>query len=253
MGRFKDATKSGDMETHTIGGSNFQFSAAKIETLGSAQQTLTTIVVDGSGSVGGFWEDIKAVIREVVRACRQSPRADSMMLRVVVFSDDVEEVHGLVPLQDCNDDDYDSMDMPGSLTALYDASYSAIKATTKYGRALTQKQYDVNGAVFIITDGGDNRSKTTPTMVKEALAEARTSEAMESIMPVLIGVNTDASSGLNSYLETFKNEAEFQQYVTIGEATPESLAKLGGFISRSISSQSQALGTGGPSKSLSFS
>ena len=70
-------------------------------------------------------------------------------------------------------------------------------------------------------------------------------------MPVLIGVNTD-TGGLNQWLETFKNDAGFQQYVAIGDATEGALAKLGGFISQSISSQSQALNSGGPSKSLSF-
>ena len=250
MGRFKDAG-SGDMDTHQIGGSNFQFSAAKIENLGATEYTLATIVVDGSGSVDSFWTQIKAAIQEVVRACRMSNRADNLMLRVLIFDGHLSEFHGFKPLPDCNEADYTGIDLPGGLTALYDATYEATSATIEYGRQLTMAQFAVNGAIFIISDGGDNQSKTTPKMVKAALAEARNTEAMESLMPVLIGVNTD-SSDLNSYLETFKDEAEFQQYVAIGKATPKDLAKMGTFISKSISSQSQALGTGGPSKSLSF-
>ena len=106
-------------------------------------------------------------------------------------------------------------------------------------------------AVFVITDGMDNASNLPASEVKTALEDARTSEALESIMPVLIGVNTDAS-GLNSYLDSFQREAGFQQYIAIGQATEAELAKLGGFISSSISSQSQALGSGGPSQSLTF-
>jgi len=106
--------------------------------------------------------------------------------------------------------------------------------------------------VFVITDGDDNGSKTSRKMVKDALADAKRKEALESIMPVLVGVNTDATTGLNSYLEEFKDEAGFQQYVAIPDATEKELAKLGGFISKSFSSQSQALGTGGPSQSLTF-
>jgi len=116
---------------------------------------------------------------------------------------------------------------------------------------LLASQYMSNAAVFVITDGMDNASKLPANEVQKALDDARTSEALESIMPVLIGVNTDAS-GLNAYLEAFQKEAGFQQYIAIGEATEAELAKLGGFISSSISSQSHALGTGGPSQSLSF-
>ena len=50
----------------------------------------------------------------------------------------------------------------------------------------------------------------------------------------------------------FKHEAGFQQFVSIKKATEKELAKLGGFISKSISSQSQALGSGGVSQSLTF-
>ena len=88
-------------------------------------------------------------------------------------------------------------------------------------------------------------------MVADALKDTKSSESMESMMPVLIGVNT-ASGGLNQYLEDFKNEAGFQQYVALADATKAKLMKLGGFISASISSQSKSLGSGAGSRSLSF-
>jgi len=66
-----------------------------------------------------------------------------------------------------------------------------------------------------------------------------------------VGVGTD-SGGLDPYLQAFRAEAGFQQYVGIGQATATELSKLGGFISRSLASQSQALGSGGPSVALSF-
>ncbi|UCE66565.1 MAG: hypothetical protein JSU85_00700, partial [Candidatus Zixiibacteriota bacterium] len=55
-----------------------------------------------------------------------------------------------------------------------------------------------------------------------------------------------------AYLDDFKDKANLQQFVNAGNATPKTLAKLANFISKSISSQSQSLGTGGPSQSLSF-
>lgn len=240
-----------NMESHQIGGSNFKFSAIRIEDLGASEYTLGVIVVDVSGSVEPFKNEIEGALKEVVKACRRSPRADNMMLRVVLFDDKVSEVHGFRPLPDCNEADYDGVIPSGGMTALYDAAYSSIKSAIEYGKQLTAKDFNCNAAVFVITDGQDNRSKMTCEMVAKALKEAKSAEALESIMPVLIGVNTD-DGNLDQYLTMFKHEAGFQQFVSIKKATEKELAKLGGFISKSISSQSQALGSGGSSQSLTF-
>jgi hypothetical protein len=53
-------------------------------------------------------------------------------------------------------------------------------------------------------------------------------------------------------LDNFKKEAELDEFIDIGSATKSSLSKLANFVSQSISSQSQALGSGGTSKLLSF-
>lgn len=249
MGRFQDPQD--DLQQHNIGGTHFGFSAAKIGNLGATEYTLVTVAIDVSGSMDPFHKVVEDALKQVVTSCRRSPRADNLMLRVITFDDTVTEFHGFKPLPSCNEADYTGCMRHGGMTALNDASYSGVKAMTQYGKDLVDNDFQVNAAIFVITDGMDNVSKTTRTMVAQALVEARTSEVLESIMPVLIGVNT-AASGLNSYFDAFKTEAGFQQYVAIGQANEKSLAKLGGFISQSISSQSQALGSGGPSKSLSF-
>ena len=83
----------GDMESHSVKG-GFQFSAAKISTLGATEYTLATVVLDGSGSTRPFWDRIVAALKETVRACRRSPRADNLMLRVVIFSAGLDEFRG---------------------------------------------------------------------------------------------------------------------------------------------------------------
>jgi len=238
------------MEEHRIDGSHYGFSAKRVSELGASEYTLGTIIVDVSGSVQHYARAIEDAFKEIVKACRHNPRADNMMLRSVTFDDKVEELHGFKPLTECNPDDYDGCVRSGGLTALYDAAYTGIKSSSLYGKNLTDQDFDVNAAVFVITDGHDNRSKMTRAMVKEALSEAIRSESLESITAVLIGLNTDPD--LDQYLTSFKDEAGFTQYVGIADATEKELAKLGRFVSQSISSQSQALGTGGPSKSLSF-
>ena len=85
----------------------------------------------------------------------------------------------------------------------------------------------------------------------DAFAQALTSEPLESLVSVLIGVN-DESSGLNTYLRELQVEGGFGQYVSLGEASASQLAKLGNFVSQSISMQSVALGTGQAGQSLTF-
>ena len=239
------------MENHSIGGSHFQFSGTRIDDLGATEYTLGIIAIDRSGSTGGYIRQMEAAVAEVVKACRKSPRADNMMLRVVTFDHLLSEMHGFKPLPNCNESDYLNVLRSGGSTALHDAVYEAVKSAITYGKQLVARDYSVNAAVFVITDGEDNASSVSASMVKDAIMEATQSEALESMMSVLIGVGTGASN-LGPYLDAFQKGAGFQQYVAIDKADEATLAKLGGFISQSMSSQSKALGSGGSSQSLSF-
>jgi hypothetical protein len=62
----------------------------------------------------------------------------------------------------------------------------------------------------------------------------------------------DYNDEIVASLERFQKEAGIDQFVDIGDATPQKLAKLANFVSQSISSQSQALGTGAASQQLQF-
>ncbi len=68
----------------------------------------------------------------------------------------------------------------------------------------------------------------------------------------MIFADRTSNGSIKQYLDDFRTEAEFTQYVPINEADQSSLAKLAEFVSKSISSQSQALGTGGASIQLTF-
>jgi len=242
-----------NMETKQVGATNFSFSHVDIKTLGATEYTLVGLVADVSGSVCGYGASLEKMVKEVVAACRKSPRADNLQIQVMTFNNTVHEFHGFRPLPQCNEDDYTGLIRAHGMTALYDATYNAIKSLSQYGADLQKQDFSVNAALFVITDGEDNQSTVSRAMVKKAMEDARSSEVLESIMPVLIGVGDGSDvANLNSYLTAFKDEAGFQQYVALGEATQANLAKLGGFISKSISSQSQSLGTGGPSQSLTF-
>ena len=230
--------------------STFGFSAVDISSLGATEYTLVSLVVDNSGSVASFGKEEEKAIKEIVSACRRSPRADNLMLRYIRFDDKVEELHGFKLLQDCNPGDYDNTIPGGGMTALFDSSVNGVDALARYGRELQTNDFTANGILFVITDGGNNAGlNRSPASVRKSIQQALMGENLESLVSVLIGVNVQ-DKGLASLLETFAKEAGFTQYVEIANANEKSLAKLAEFVSKSISSQSQALGTGGPSQQL---
>jgi len=252
MPRFTDE----NMEQFAIGGSHFQFSGRKVETLGASEETLVLFVIDRSGSIGEYHaaDAVNKAVQEAVKSCARSPRADNLMIRTVIFDSEVEEFHGFKPLMDCNAGDYANVCAPRGATALLDAIYNAVGSAIEYAKKLSAPGYDftVNCVIFVITDGEDNRSTITRKMVAEAISAARRSEDLESIMPILIGVGPGGadSAHLNTYLQTLKDEVGFGSYEFVDRTDEKKLAKLAGFISKSVSSTSQALGSGGPSQVL---
>ena len=128
---------------------------------------------------------------------------------------------------------------------------NAVSSTINYGQKLAAGDFSANAIFFVITDGMDNASKFRPRSVKDALARAVSSEALESVVSLLIGVNV-REQGVSRYLQQFYKDAGFTQYVEIEKADTKTLARLAEFVSQSISAQSQALGSGGASSSLVF-
>lgn len=240
------------MESRKVPGTHFGYTGTRLGDLtGATEYTLVAIVLDESGSTAGFKPDMEKSIKEIVKACRYSPRSDNLMLRLVCFGSTHREHHGFKLLQSCNPDDYDGCYHSGGSTALYDASCDAIEATKDYAKALSDNEYLCNAIVFVITDGDDNASTLNAKQVKEALAKCVSSESLESLVSILIGVNVQTPT-IKAYLDNFAKEAGFTQYIELKDASEKTLAKLAAFVSKSISSQSQALGTGGPSQSLTF-
>lgn len=241
-----------NMDQHTTTGTgSFGFSATKLDNLGASEYTLATICVDVSGSVESFKAELEGCLKEAVKACQFSPRADNLMIRVLAFSKDLQEIHGFKLLSEINVDDYNNCLQLGGMTALFDATQNAVDATVSYAKTLSKNDFDANAITIVITDGMDNNSTATANMCAASLKGAVGTEALESIVSILVGVNTKDQL-VSQFLSDFNSTAKFQQYIEIDQANAKSLAKLGDFVSKSISATSLALGTGGPSKSLSF-
>ena len=246
-------SKSNTLVQHSLTGQHFGYSAAEVDDLGATEYTLVTIAVDESSSVGGFKDEMEKCIQEVVKACKFSPRSDYLLIRLVAFNSSMREIHGFKQLVDCDVDDYIGSINPCGSTALFETARNAITATNDYGKQLADNDFECNAIVFIITDGEDNSSGSIDAdNVGSALKEAMRDEALESIMSVLIGVGVGSYSGVADSLNAFKDDAGLSQYIEIEKADDKSLAKVTGFISQSVSSQSNSLGTGGASKTLTF-
>lgn len=231
--------------------SNFEFSGKKLDSLGASEYTIASITVDVSSSVSTFRDDLVSALSNVVGSCDKNPRRENMLIRATTFCDSLSEVHGFVPLEDIKANDYGQYVNPCGMTALYDAVLDGVEAVKKYGETLSGMDYLCNAILFIITDGCENRSVIgNPQKIRDMIKKIRTEEKLESIKVVLIGVGDE--DDVKDFLEGFQKEAELDQFVWVGEATPGRLAKLAEFVSQSVSSTSQSLGTGGASQNLTF-
>lgn len=240
-----------DMEQGTVKGLNqFAFSGEKLENLGATEYTLVTVAVDTTGSVSGFEDDLLDSLKAAVESCKKSPRVENLLLRVITFDsiDGVSELHGFKPILDVDPDNDYLPFRPKGGTPLYDAVYSAVGATNEYGKKLYDDDFFANGIVFVITDGENTHSTVTPQMIKNLIPEAVQKEELESLVTVLVGVNT---TQCRYSLEQFKDDAGLDSFIETGDVSKSKLAKLAQFVSQSVSSQSVALGTGGPSQAIS--
>lgn len=247
MPRLKDETTMQDA-TGTV-----LFSGVRPEKLVETEYTLVTIIVDVTGSVSLFADDLLKCLQMTVKGC-QSPtrvRVENLLARVLTFNTSVQEVHGFRLITEIDaEKDYQPF-TPDGRTAIYDAVYDGVVATIEYAKTLAAQSYNVNAAVYIITDGMDNASKSTKRMIAEKVREARSGEEIESLLTVLVGINT-GNSLIEGELKSFVCGAELTAYIDAGDVTPAMLARLANFVTTSIVQTSQKLGTGQSVQSVKF-
>ncbi len=243
----------------------FEFSGTPNNKLGASEYAIANIMMDLSGSVGGWERKLEECQKTIVAACRHCPRSSNLLLRTCSFNDSVKEIHGYVELMKINPADYDNKFNAGGGTALLDATMNAIETVGEYAKELDKKDIFCNAVVFVITDGDENSSQiaTIGTQgnrvlrgqkkIAEVLNRVRKEEVLESIKVILIGVadvKTQEGQNLERLLLDFKQNANIDEFLMIGDMSKSTLAKLAGFVTQSFSSSSTALNTGGPSKPI---
>ncbi len=249
MPKFMNVSDS-DVSLH-----KFDYTKVKVDRLGATEYTAVTIIVDKTYSVKGFKTGLEKMIKACVGSCKGSPRALNLLLRVIAFNNGgIQEIHGWMLLSDIELDNYDDVIFPANATNLFQATLCGLDVMRDYINKLynSERIVNANGMVFIITDGEDNCPEfgVTPQMIKETLDSMNDEdEAMESVRTILIGVN-DGRKDLKKLLTDFKEEAGLDEYISMGDVSESKLAKLAQFMSQSVSSQSDALGTGQPSQPI---
>lgn len=243
-----------EMEMLTTGG-GFGFSVTKPEELESTEYTLVTLVIDTSPSVEGFKDGLLQALKDAVKGCQMSGRVDYILLRVVTFNSKLTEVHGFIPLGSVDPDSYSVLKC-ANLTALHDAIGEAVDATLIYGEKLRASDYTINACVYIVTDGLNNDStKYDVDDLAKLFSDATQAEKVSSLLSVLVGVNSNGRDGgqrIGDILQKLQTAVGISQYVDIGDANPKALARLGGHISKSVSSQSQRVKSGTASQPIPF-
>ena len=242
--------------------SNFGFSAIRPDELTATEYTLAGLAIDVSPSTSPFLAQLEKAVATVHGALTKSPRAENLLLRVVTFDENLNEVHGFVNLADVKASDY-SLACNGGGTALNDATLAGAEAIESEGARLDGLDYGVNGILIIVTDGEENSSRICRSgnekKIQDAFERIRRAEKLESFKTILVGVGSpdatnpdDPDNRVKGILEGFAKAAGFDQYEWIGKATAQKIAKLADFVSKSVSASSQALGSGGQSQNLTF-
>lgn len=245
-----DQQPQSQMLSFMVPGTNYGYQGAKIDALASFENTLAIGLLDESGSTTPFARQMEKCVQEVIKSLRHSSQAANLIYAHYHFDTHFREVHGFKPLIECNEADYDGIWAGGGRTTLYDSEDRVIKFLLDYAQRQGEQHYTCNGIIWIITDGQDFGSTLTERAVQLSLAEAITNENLESLVTILIGINDDP--GVQADLKAHAEKVGFTAYQPIEKANEKTLAQLAGFISQSVTAQSKALGTQGPSQVLTF-
>lgn len=214
---------------------NFKLSTVKIDQLEETEYTIVTVLIDVTGSVNAFKNDLVLMEKNVIKACKKLPKADNLIINNLIFNSaiHIKEKHGFKTL-DMIDVDNDYKDLAcGHMTNLFDAILDSISGLKAEAKRLQKAGYVVNTALYVITDGGDNCSRSSEMDVNNCISGIVQKESF-NLTTVLIGIN---ENDCISELEKLKDNG-FELYVNCPDAKPATLAKLAGFITDSISSSS---------------
>lgn len=144
---------------------NFDF-----DDLDSDQQLSARFVIDDSGSMEDFEDDVSDALEDLKQMILGSKQEDEMLLGKTLFGDRIKED----PY--CLVSDFDtSYSAPGWSTKLFDAIIQSVANVKASVKQLEDKQFTARGLLVILSDGRDNDSLATKQQAAEAIKSLKDS------------------------------------------------------------------------------
>ena len=139
-----------------------------VDDIDSEEVTLVAVVIDASGSMYEYQQDvIKSYREQFLETLQKAKNADSILVSTWVFSGmgGVRLIHGYTPVPQCKaltESDYD----PNGSTPLYDATMKSLTGLVTYGQNLRDNGTRTKSIVVVLSDGFENSSHTSASKVR---------------------------------------------------------------------------------------
>ena len=240
--------------------SGFGFSMTGIQNLKETSYTLVLLLLDLTGSVSGEEDEIKRMLKQIIADGKRAGYGKRVLIACYAFNTQigVKELFGF-DVPNAIDISGLHIDTTGG-TNLIDAVATGQDALEKAANELVGADFITNLLFIGTTDGEDNSSRMTVQMLADKFNAARKNESFDSFKAILIGLRTGQQAQDSRYsgktvdqvLSELTADAAFDQYESAKQVKDGTYGKIGGFISQSISSSSQSLGSGSPSANVNF-
>lgn len=197
-----------------------------VDQLDTSESTLTTLIVDESGSMFTLRQATIDAINDFVRSLADGDGGESLLGSMYTFNDKSRKVYSYKLFKDIIDLTLSNYNPSGG-TALYDSILTALDELEQYSEYLKHNGQNVRQVVFVITDGEDSGFGKTATAVKTKINMLL---KQETYTIILLGVGEKSvfekvakDCGINVVLNTGSTPHEFRQ--AVGMAS-KSISKL---------------------------
>jgi len=200
----------------------------------TSDETINAVfIIDISPSVDSYIDDLNNSFKEFLEEMQRSHVAEKLMVSIIEFNDKINVRTGFQPIDSVNLRKMNFVPC-GSGTALYDAVLYGLTNAVEYRTNLENSGVNCKTLIFTITDGEDNSSKNSSSVVKNSLdAILKNEKNIFNFETILFGVGDDSN------FETAQQEMGIKHLAKIGN-TGKEIRKMIGFISASISQSSSA-------------
>jgi uncharacterized protein YegL len=222
------------------GFSSVAFANFDVSSVTADDLILVTLLIDKSGSVEQFVDDLKQALDGFVNEIAKSHVSDRVLVQTILFNEKPEIVHGFKPITEVAPFSINTRGM----TAMYDATRFALANAIDYKNDLTQQGLTAKSLVFILTDGADNASKSKPIELRKIINDIYTNEQFSNEFTIMAFGLGDAAN----FEQIFLGMGIKKDLIATVGVDAKSLRSMIGFISSSVSSS----GSGSVPTSVSF-